>query len=137
MSISEWKKINTEINEKLIKEDIDLYCINYPETYVNNKRNEENIVNVNTSFVKKYLPSISDQINDMDLTNKGILFILDNEKIKLKELEKFLPFNYLSGEIITIEEICIRHTNYTTTSLKSEPPHRSLRAITSLLESHR
>jgi len=32
---------------------------------------------------------------------------------------------------------CIRHTNYTTTSLKSEPPHRSLRAITSLLESHR
>ena len=113
MRISEWKQINIEINEKLIEEDIDLYCINYPESYVNNKRNEVNIVNVNTSYVKKYLPSISDQINDMDLTNKGILFIPDSEKIKLKELEKFLPFSYLSGEIITIEEIPKLYFYYT------------------------
>ena len=62
----------------------------------------------------------------------------------LEDVDDFLFIQIVDQEVINNQDIgldesliCIRHTNYTTSSLKSEPPHRSLRAIPSLLESHR
>lgn len=105
LSISDWKQISTNINDKFIEDNIELYCINYPETYVDNRNHLVDIVSVNKAYVDKYLPSLSNNLSVHDLNDYGVIFIpklLENE---INLYEKFVPPPYLTDEIIIIDKI--------------------------------
>ncbi len=103
--ISDWKQISTNIADKFIEENIELYCIHYPETYVDNRNHMVNIISVNKAYVDRYLPSISNNLSAYNLNNHGVIFIpklLENE---ISQYERFVPPPYLTDEIVILDKI--------------------------------